>query len=339
MSYKIFIDGSAGTTGLRIAERLKTHPAGFELLSIEEEERKNVSARLERIAAADVSILCLPDDGAMEIVRAVDEQAAAGGVLAKARIIDCSTAHRTAAGWVYGLPEAVGAAQGKSSEIANAGRVANPGCHATGFLLAAAPLVASRLVPQNAQFSCYSLTGYSGGGKKMIEEYEGRKKGAGDLLAAPRAYALSQAHKHLPEMTKYAGLEKSPIFSPIVADFYSGMLTAVSLPVQDGISLESVHSELAAHYANSPFVHVRALEYNGESGFLSAAAFAGRDDAEIIVCGADGDAGNCGDDENGSRITVFVRFDNLGKGASGAAIQNLNIMLGLPEAAGLNIGE
>ncbi|MDR1797968.1 MAG: N-acetyl-gamma-glutamyl-phosphate reductase [Clostridiales Family XIII bacterium] len=318
--YKVFIDGSAGTTGLRIAERLSGRP-GVALLSIPDAERKDVSARLGRIAEADVTILCLPDDGAREIVRAVG----AAGV--DARIIDCSTAHRTDRAWLYGLPEAVPHKETR--------RIANPGCHATGFILAVRPLVEAGLIEPGALLCAHSVTGYSGGGKAMIAQYEGVRGSDALLLEAPRQYGLSQQHKHLPEMLVYAGLSQPPVFSPIVADFYAGMLVSVALPgAEPGrgakVTPKAVQRALAEYYAGCPLVHVRALGYDPEGGFLSANAFERRDDAELLVLGQ----GAVGPDGQ-ARVTVVCRFDNLGKGASGAAIQNMNLMLGLPETEGL----
>ncbi|MDR3363913.1 MAG: N-acetyl-gamma-glutamyl-phosphate reductase [Clostridiales Family XIII bacterium] len=347
MAYKIFIDGQAGTTGLRLAGRLKARP-DVELLEIGGALRKDIETRLACIAEADVSFLCLPDEGAREIARL------AGG---RARLIDASSAHRTAAGWAYGLPEIAGAGADMG---AGALRVANPGCHATGFILSVRPLIDAGLLRADAALGAHSLTGYSGGGKPMVAEYEapGRAGGAGDAsscetgspssrirgrgaggvpgdgLRAPRQYALAQAHKHLPEMQKYAGLATAPIFAPIVCDFYSGMLVGVPIPksaLAKPATIGDVRETLAGRYGGRPLVKVRELgaefaEAAG-SGFLAADAFANRDDLEIFVTGKD------------DRIEIVARYDNLGKGASGAAIQNMNRMLGLPEETGLVLGE
>ena len=324
MAYRVFIDGQAGTTGLRLAERLAGR-ADIELLEIGEGLRKDIDARLSCIAEADITFLCLPDEGAREIVAATP-----GG-----RIIDCSTAHRIDYGWTYGMPEIMRLDGG-------AMRVANPGCHATGFILSVRPLVEAGIVEPDAALCCYSLTGYSGGGKPMIAEHEGPGEGGGcdrtcrgaGPLVAPRRYATGQRHKHLPEMQKYSGLETAPLFSPIVCDYYCGMLVGVPLPrsaLRRAASAEGIWAALAEYYEGRPLVKVRqpGCEFSEEAGggFLSADAFANRDDIEIFVTG------------EGDRIEIVSRYDNLGKGASGAAIQNMNLMLGLPETAGLFIGD
>jgi len=291
---KVFIDGKAGTTGLRIEQRLAERQ-DIELIQIEDEFRKDLGARLECIAAADVTILCLPDEDAKEIA-AADE---------KSTIIDCSTAHRTAEGWTYGLPELF-------SGIADAKRISNPGCYATGFIMTVKPLVDAGIIGPDAMLSCHALSGYSGGGKSMIADYEACGK------RAPVQYALSQEHKHLPEMHKYSGLDSTPVFSPVVCDFYSGMLVSVPLKASKEAALEA----LAGWYEYSPLVKVS----EAAEGNLQADALAGRDDIEIFVTG------------KGDRIEIVSRYDNLGKGASGAAIQNMNILLGLPEETGLVTG-
>ena len=314
--YKIFIDGRAGTTGLRLAERLRARP-DVELIEIGEAKRKDLEARLERVSGADISLLCLPDDESREIVAAVGEGC---------RIIDCSTAHRAESGWAYGLPEI----ERIDKECI---RVANPGCHATGFILSVRPLVNTGILDAAAHLCFFSLTGYSGGGKPMIAIYEADDTKREGSLRAPRQYAPGQDHKHLPEMRKYSGLDAAPIFSPIVCDFYSGMLVCVPLyrgALRRSASIGNIREVLAEYYAKSPLVKVRDQgaefsETNGE-GFLSAAAFAGRDDVEIFVTGKN------------ERIEIISRYDNLGKGASGAAIQNMNLMLGLPEETGLVFG-
>ena len=305
---KVFIDGSSGTTGLRIRERLCTRK-DIELITLEEVQRKDAEARREAFQKADVAFLCLPDVAAVEAV----ELAKGSGAV----IIDTSTAHRTAAGWTYGMPELTG---GKE-KIAKAKRIANPGCHASGFIALVAPLVEKGLLAKDTLLTCFSLTGYSGGGKNMIAEYEDPQRSP--LLNAPRQYALGQMHKHLKEMNVVCGLENAPVFCPIVADFYSGMEVAVSLFKKDlQGSMADVRRTYAAYYTG-PLIHYK--EAADEKGFLSAAAFTGRDDMEITVAG------------NEDRILLVSRFDNLGKGASGAAIQNMNIVLGLPETTGLEI--
>jgi N-acetyl-gamma-glutamyl-phosphate reductase len=358
MAYKVFIDGQAGTTGLRIAERLGAR-ADIELIGIDEARRKEIGSRLVCIAEADVSILCLPDEGAKEIaiaVRLAAEKAGLGSEIAKARLIDASTAHRVSKDWVYGMSELArneaGAETGNGA-IRNAAYVANPGCHATGFILSVRPLVDAGIVKSDAQLGAYSLTGFSGGGKSMIAAYENETGSCGvpadiaaasgadapkdvrpDPLAAPRLYGLSQAHKHLPEMRQYAGLMSEPFFSPIVSGYYAGMLVGVALPKEaltKSVTLADVREALAEYYDGRPLIHVRRLGAEAEeargAGFLAANAFANRDDLEIFVTG------------NDDKILLVSRYDNLGKGASGAAIQNMNLMLGLPEETGLALGE
>ena len=304
----IFIDGSAGTTGLRIRERLATRK-DLQLITLPEELRKDPSARRDALNTADISFLCLPDDAAREAVSLVENPDAV--------IIDTSTAHRTAPGWTYGFPEL----PGQRERLRAARRIANPGCHATGFIALAAPLVAAGLLQKDARLSCFSLTGYSGGGKKMIADYESPERNP--LLAAPRQYGLTQAHKHLPEMAALCGLDHPPVFCPIVAPYYAGMEVTVPLTPRD---TSATPEEIAVVYrAAYPGGLVRFAEHPDESGFLSAGALAGRDDLEVSVFG------------NPDRILLVSRFDNLGKGASGAAIQNMNIVLGLPEETGLVI--
>ena len=307
---KVFIDGSAGTTGLRIYERLEGRP-DLALIRLSEERRKDPEARREAILAADVAFLCLPDDAAREAVALAGD----GDTV----IIDTSTAHRTDPLWAYGFPELRGARE----RLAASRRIANPGCHASGFVALVAPLVAAGLLPADTPLSAFSLTGYSGGGKKMIAEYEG--EGRDPLLSAPRAYGVTQKHKHLPEMTAVTGLTVAPVFTPIVAPYYAGMEVAVSLfASQLRGSAADLRECLRAAY---PSGLVRYVDAADEGGFLSAGAFAGRDDMQVTVVG------------NDERILLVSRFDNLGKGASGAAIQNMNIKLGVPEDTGLVIGD
>jgi len=305
---KVFIDGSAGTTGLRIHDRLRER-TDLDLILLSEEVRKDPMARKEALNQADIAFLCLPDDAAREAVSMVENPNTA--------IIDTSTAHRTCDGWEYGFPELFG----RRERIAASKRIANPGCHASGFVAIVEPLVRSKVLKSDAVLSCFSLTGYSGGGKKMIAEYEAVNRNP--LLDAPRYYGLTQNHKHLKEMKAICGLNFEPVFCPIVAPYYSGMEVSVSFSKNDLTcskgELGQIYREL---YRNGL---VSFLEDVSEDGFLSAGAFSGRDDMQITVTG------------NDDRLAVVARFDNLGKGASGAAIQNMNILLGVEESLGLNV--
>ena len=303
---KVFIDGSAGTTGLRIRERLASRK-DLDLLILPEELRKDPSARADALNTAAVSFLCLPDDAAREAVSLVTSPDAV--------IIDTSTAHRTAEGWTYGFPEL----KGQRQKIVSSRRIANPGCHASGFVSLVAPLVQAGLLQRSARLSCFSLTGYSGGGKKMIASYEAEDRSP--LLDAPRQYGLGQCHKHLPEMAAVCGLDHAPVFCPVVAPYYAGMEVTVPLtPAETPASPEEIREVFRAYYTSGL---VRFAEAPDEEGFLSAGALAGRDDLEISVFGTP------------ERILLVSRFDNLGKGASGAAIQNMNLVLGTDEALGL----
>ena len=305
---KVFIDGSAGTTGLRIHERLAQRK-DLELLILSDDVRKDANARKEALFAADVAFLCLPDDAAKEAVALAEGS--------KVKIIDTSTAHRTNDSWAYGFPELAGLRE----KIQSSSRIANPGCHASGFVALVAPLVEQGIIPKDAKLSCFSLTGYSGGGKKMIAQYEDAARDV--LYNAPRQYALTQSHKHLPEMVKLCGLENAPIFCPIVADFYSGMEVTVSLFASDiKGTAEDIRALYKSYYANGL---VRYDDSTDPDGLLSAGAYSGRDDMQVSVAG------------NADRIILTSRFDNLGKGASGAAIQNMNILMGIDEATGLNV--
>ena len=302
---RIFIDGSAGTTGLRIRERLSAR-TDISLITLPEEVRKDPEERREALNQADIAFLCLPDAAAVEAVSLIDNPHTA--------VIDTSTAHRTAEGWVYGMAEL----HGQWAKIAASKRVANPGCHASGFISLVAPLVRAGIVSKDARLGCLSLTGYSGGGKKMIAEYEAADRDP--LLKAPRQYGLSQQHKHLKEMAAVCGLDYAPGFSPIVADFYSGMEVSVQLFNTNVDEIKSIYKEVY----HGPVI--KYAEGADEGGFLSAAAYSGRDDMEITVCG------------NDARALLTARFDNLGKGASGAAIQNMNLLMGVCETEGLAIG-
>ena len=306
MKTKVFIDGSAGTTGLRIRERLASRQ-DLELITLPEEFRKDPAARADALNTAKVSFLCLPDDAAREAVSLVTSP--------NAVIIDTSTAHRTANGWTYGFPEL----KGQREKIISSRRIANPGCHASGFVSLVAPLVQAGLLSSGARLSCFSLTGYSGGGKKMIAAYETENRPS--LLDAPRQYGLSQTHKHLPEMTAVCGLGHAPVFCPVVAPYYAGMEVTVPLTsAETSASPEEIKEVYRAYYA-AGLVHF--TDNAEEDGFLSAGALSGRDDLEISVFGTP------------ERILLVSRFDNLGKGASGAAIQNMNLVLGEDESLGL----
>lgn len=302
---KVFIDGSAGTTGLRIQDRLKAR-SDIALLVLEERFRKDAAARRAALNEADVAFLCLPDAAAVEAVEMVTGDTV---------VIDTSTAHRTAKGWVYGFPELTG----RRDAIRQSRRIANPGCHASGFIALIAPLVEKGVLDAATALSAFSLTGYSGGGKKMIANYAVPENAA--FLQAPRMYGLSQSHKHLPEMQKLCGLQTAPVFCPIVSSYYAGMEVVIPLFASQ---LSASTAELKALYADYYTEGlVRFCDGTDENGFLSAGALAGHDTMEIGVFG------------NNERILLVSRFDNLGKGASGAAIQNMNLVLGVEETQGL----
>ena len=324
---KVFIDGSAGTTGLRIRERLSSR-ADLELVVLPDEIRKDVSARRDALNSCDVAFLCLPDAAAIEAVSLVENP--------NTVVIDTSTAHRTSDGWEYGFPELAG----RRAAIAKSKRIANPGCHASGFIALVEPLVRAGIVAKDEKLSAFSLTGYSGGGKKMIAQYEDElgtsSGGAGDLprpfhlLLGGRQYALGQSHKHLPEMVKVCGLAVAPCFSPIVVPHYSGMEVTVPLFDRDLAAIKACYRE---YYGESAFAKATADKPGlvcfaddpaaAEGGFLSSAGLSGRDSLEVSCYG------------NGERVVLVARFDNLGKGASGAAIQNMNLVLGVDEKSGL----
>jgi len=303
---KVFIDGSAGTTGLRIADRLAQRQ-DISLIKLPEELRKDPNARKEAIFAADIVFLCLPDAAAVEAV------ALAQG--ANAKIIDTSTAHRTNPAWAYGFAEL---SRSHRSAIENAKLVANPGCHASGFIACVYPLVAAGLLPKDYPLTAYSLTGYSGGGKSLIAEYEAPDRDP--RHKSHRIYGTGLTHKHLPEMQKICGLEKPPVFSPIFGAFYEGMATTILLP---GYDAKAVYETVAEHYAGQKLV--TAAPFGGDESVIYASTLALKDSMRINVSGH----------ENQAMVTAV--FDNLGKGASGAAIQNMNILLGLDEATGLNV--
>ena len=303
---KVFIDGSAGTTGLRIADRLANRQ-DIELIKLPEELRKDISARKAAINSADIVFLCLPDAAAVEAVSLVENE--------DVKIIDTSTAHRTDDAWAYGFAEL---SADHRQKIKCSNRVANPGCHASGFIASVYPLVANGLLPADFPLTSYSLTGYSGGGKSLIAEYEAEDRDP--RHESHRIYGLTLKHKHLPEMQKICGLEKAPVFSPILGDFYEGMATSVLLP---GFSAEKVWEILNQHYAGQKLVTVAPL--GGDESVIYASTLAGKDSMRIIVTGHE------------EQTIVTALFDNLGKGASGAAIQNMNILLGVDETTGLDV--
>lgn len=310
MKTKVYIDGQSGTTGLQIYDRIGQRE-DLELLRIPEELRHDPDERKKYLNSADIVFLCLPDEGAREAVSFIDNP--------NVRVIDASTAHRTNPDWTYGYPEL---SKAQREAIRTSKRVANPGCHATGFISTTAPLVAMGVIPKDYPMSCYSLTGYSGGGKKMIAEYEA--EGRSELLDAPGIYGLNLQHKHLPEMQTVTGLAYPPVFMPIVDDYYKGMATTIMLQnrlLLGQPSAEEICAKLADYYRNEHFVSV--VPFGENDSKLYANKLAGTNRLEIVVCGHE------------EQTTVTALFDNLGKGASGAAVQNMNIMLGLPEETGL----
>ncbi len=311
---KIFIDGSEGTTGLRIYERFEKRD-DIELLPIASELRKDVNERKRLINASDITFLCLPDAAAKESVGLVENDAV--------RVIDTSTAHRTEEGWAYGFPEL---SKAHEEAVRNGKRVAVPGCHATGFISLVYPLIAGGLLAADYPAAAFSLTGYSGGGKKMIAEYEAEQR-HGDL-AAPREYALTQQHKHLKEMKTVTGLSREPLFSPIVADYYSGMVVSVPLYTEFLKACRNpkeMQEYFAQYYNNKKFIRVESGTEELYGGMLSGCSLSGWDGLKVYITG------------NEERMVLSAQFDNLGKGASGAAIQCLNLMLGCEEDKGLNL--
>ena len=308
MTFSIFVDGAVGTTGLEIHQRLSSH-AELSLIVLDEAQRKNASARKEALNDADIVILCLPDDAAREAVSLIENTAT--------RVIDASTAHRTAAGWTYGFPEVSG-----RDAVANAMRVSNPGCYSTGFIALVAPLVSAGLIATDWPLTVNAVSGYSGGGKAMIKEFEDR-----ETETAWRTYALSLAHKHVPEMQKWCSLKYAPLFAPSVASVHRGMI--VDIPLMTGAmpnhpSVSAIRDALGAHYAGSPIVRVVAefdeanlnIEHAANTDRLDLFVFANSDDTQVRLVAA---------------------LDNLGKGAAGAAVQSLNLMVGLDETAGLRL--
>ena len=311
MKKKIFIDGSAGTTGLRIRERLEARE-DIEIITLSDEERKDTAARARVLNESDVSFLCLPDDAARESVSLVNNE--------NTVIIDASTAHRTLEGWCYGFPELSPAF---AENLKSAKRIAVPGCHASGFIALVYPLIEKGIIDPSTLLTCHSITGYSGGGKKMIAEYESDDRA--EIYDAPRQYALGQTHKHLKEMKAITGLGNEPIFCPIVSDFYSGMTVTVPIfasQLNEGYTAEDIKAAYAERY-NTELVSY--VENADESGLVSGAKLSRKDSMQVSVAG------------NADRILLIAMYDNLGKGASGAAVECLNFVLGAEKTTGLEI--
>ncbi len=307
---KIFIDGKAGTTGLRIYERLESFD-GIELISLDDEKRKDPQCRKEALNSADIAFLCLPDDAARESVSLIENE--------NTVVIDTSTAHRTLDDWAYGFPEL---SLSHREKIKNSKRIAVPGCHASGFISLIYPLVEAGILKNTDNLSCFSLTGYSGGGKKMIADYEEEPD---ELLGAPRQYALTQNHKHLKEMVKISGINNAPVFCPVVGDFYSGMEVTVPLfksDLNDGFGLSDIKEVYKNKYTGPIVTFCDDLS---ENGFISAGLLSGKDSMIVSVFG------------NEDRFILTARYDNLGKGASGAAVECLNIVLGNDDTNGLEV--
>ena len=311
MKKKVFIDGSVGTTGLRIYERLEAR-SDLELLTLSDEKRKDPVAKREVLNKADIAFLCLPDDAARESVSMIDNP--------NTVVIDTSTAHRTNEGWCYAFPEL---SQDFEARLKSAKRIAVPGCHASGFIGLVFPLIEAGIVSPDTLLTCHSITGYSGGGKKMIAQYEDTNRDK--LLDAPRQYGLTQCHKHLKEMVAISGVANAPIFCPIVADFYSGMVVTVPLFAKDlknGATIDTVKEIYKKKYTG-PIV--RYTDKPDDDGLISGLGLAFKDSMEVSVFG------------NEERILLVARYDNLGKGASGAAVEALNYVLGVDPTTGLNI--
>ena len=310
---KVFIDGSAGTTGLRIYDRLSTRK-DIELITLSDDVRKDPEARKAAINSADIAFLCLPDAAAKESVSLVENPDTV--------IIDTSTAHRTNPDFAYGFAEL---SEEFMNNLRTSKRIAVPGCHASGFIALVYPLVKAGVLSADAFLSTFSVTGYSGGGKQMIADYEAEDRD--DALSSPRQYGIAQCHKHLPEMVKYTGLNTTPVFSPVVASFYSGMQVTVPLNIKElkeGTTVEDIKNIYRSLYNTSMVKYVDSLD-NG--GFIASNLLSGYDNMAVTVCG------------NDDRIILAALYDNLGKGASGAAIECMNISLGLEPTEGLDIKE
>ena len=313
MSFKIFIDGQEGTTGLKIHKRLQGRN-DLEILTIANEERKNLNARLDMISRADITFLCLPDAASREIIENAEPHW---------RILDTSTAHRTNQNWVYGFPELE---KEQREKIRLSNRVAVPGCHATGFISIVRPLISLNILGKDYPFVSHSITGYSGGGKSMIAQYEGENRGF--ALDSPRQYGLDQNHKHLAEMIAVTGIDFPPVFHPIVADYYNGMLVTIPLHsrlMTKKLKPEELQQALSEYYKNQPMIQIKNYGDKPADGFMAANELAETDGLEIYIFG------------HGEQVSIMARYDNLGKGASGAAIQCMNIMLNMPENTGLII--
>lgn len=307
---KIYIDGKEGTTGLQIYDRLAARN-DLELLLIDEEKRKDIAERKKLINQADLVFLCLPDAAAVEAVGLIENNTT--------KVIDASTAHRTKSGWTYGFSELSAAHR---EAVQQAKRLANPGCHATGVIASVYPLVAMGILPVDYPLAAFSLTGYSGGGKKMIAQYESSEKD--NAFFAPRIYGLNLKHKHLPEIQAVCHLSHPPVFCPVVDDYYKGMATTICLQneaLKKKMSAQQIHAELTEYYKGKALVSV--APFGGEDAMTAANKMAGKDSLKLIVCGHE------------EQTIVTALFDNLGKGASGAAVQNMNLMLGFDETEGL----
>jgi N-acetyl-gamma-glutamyl-phosphate reductase len=311
MTFTVFVDGQEGTTGLQINELLAKR-TDIELIRIDPEKRKDIAERKRLINASDITFLCLPDDAAKESAALVDNP--------KTCLIDASTAHRVDPGWVFGLPELE---NGQRDRIRASKRISNPGCHATAFILAVRPLIANGLLPDSVQLACNSITGYSGGGKKMIEQYQSPER-----IDAPRPYALTLVHKHLPEMAHYTGLSQTPMFQPIVGPYYKGLAVSVYLhPAQFNrrATPAEIKQLLRDYYVGERFIRVAELGIDGNTvgGFFDVEGSNDTNQVDIFVFG------------NEERMLLVARLDNLGKGASGAAVQSMNLHLGVDEGQGL----